>query len=125
MLSPAQRDDFDRRGLLRLPATIPPTEVTAMRQRLWQHLAGTHAIHPDRPETWTVHMPAQFQKLTGTGAFDAMATSQLCAVIDGLLGAARWQRPAHWGRPLVTFPHPGRPGLSPPAAGTSIRRTGS
>lgn len=80
MLSPAQRDDFDRRGLLHLPATIPPTEVTAMRQRLWQHLAGTHAIHPDRPETWTVHMPAQFQKLTGTRAFDAMATSQLCAV---------------------------------------------
>ena len=78
-----------------------------MRQRVWQHLAGTHAIHADRPETWTVHAPAHFQKLTGTGAFDAMATSQLCGVIDGLLGAGRWRRPAHWGRPLVTFPHPG------------------
>jgi hypothetical protein len=78
-----------------------------MRQRLWQHLAGTHAIHPDRPQTWPVHAPAQFQKLTGTGAFDAMATGQLCTVIDGLLGAGRWQPPAHWGRPLVTFPHPG------------------
>jgi hypothetical protein len=43
-----------------------------------------------------VHTPAQFQKLTGTGAFDAMATSQLRAVIDGLLGPGRWQRPAHW-----------------------------
>jgi len=95
MLPSAQRE-FDRRGILRLPATIPPAEVTAMRQRLWQHLAGTHAIHPDRPETSTVHTPAQFQKLTGTGAFDAMATSQLRAVIDGLLGPGRWQRPAHW-----------------------------
>ena len=54
-----------------------------------------------------MHAPAHFQKLTGTGAFDAMATGQLCAVIDGLLGAGRWQRPAHWGRPLVTFPNPG------------------
>jgi ectoine hydroxylase-related dioxygenase (phytanoyl-CoA dioxygenase family) len=107
MLSSAQRDEFDRRGILRLPATIPPTEVTAMRQRLWQHLLGTHGIHPDRPETWTVQWPAQFQKLTGTGAFDAMAASQLCAVIDDLLGPGRWQRPAHWGRPLVTFPRPG------------------
>jgi ectoine hydroxylase-related dioxygenase (phytanoyl-CoA dioxygenase family) len=107
MLSSAQRDEFDRRGILRLPTTIPPAEVTAMRQRLWQHLLDTHAIHPDRPETWTVHMPAHFQKLTGTGAFDAMATGQLCAVVDDLLGAGRWQRPAHWGRPLVTFPHPG------------------
>lgn len=44
-----------------------------MRERLWEHLLGTHAIHPDRPETWTVHMPAQFQKLTRTGAFDAFA----------------------------------------------------
>jgi len=107
MLSSAQRDQFDRRGILRLPATIPPAEVTAMRQRLWQHLLDTHAIHPDRPATWTVHTPAQFQKLTGTGAFDAMATGQLRAVINGLLGPGRWQRPAHWGRPLVTFPAPG------------------
>jgi ectoine hydroxylase-related dioxygenase (phytanoyl-CoA dioxygenase family) len=36
-----------------------------------------------------------------------MATGQLCAVIDDLLGADGWQRPAHWGRPLVTFPRPG------------------
>jgi ectoine hydroxylase-related dioxygenase (phytanoyl-CoA dioxygenase family) len=107
MLSSAQRDEFDLRGILRLPATIPPAEVTAMRQRVWEHLLDTHAIHPDRPETWTVHMPAQFQKLTGTGAFDAMATDQLCAVINDLLGTGRWRRPAHWGRPLVTFPRPG------------------
>jgi hypothetical protein len=78
-----------------------------MRQRVWEHLIDTHAIHPDRPETWTVHTPAHFQKLTGTGAFDAMATDELCSVIDDLLGAGRWQRPTHWGRPLVTFPTPG------------------
>jgi Phytanoyl-CoA dioxygenase (PhyH) len=107
MLSSAQRDEFDRRGILRLPATIPPAEVTAMRQRVWRHLLDKDGIHPDRPETWPADPPAQFQKLTGTGAFDAMATSQLTAAIDGLLGAGRWQRPAHWGRPLVTFPRPG------------------
>ncbi len=107
MLSSAQREEFDRRGILRLPGTIPPAEVTAMRQRVWQHLADKDGIHPGRPETWAAHPPAQFQKLTGTGAFDAMATGQLTAVIDGLLGPGRWQRPAHWGRPLVTFPDPG------------------
>jgi ectoine hydroxylase-related dioxygenase (phytanoyl-CoA dioxygenase family) len=107
MRSAAQREEFDRRGILRLPATIPPAEVAAMRQRVWEHLLDKHAIHPDKPQTWTVELPAQFQKLTGTGAFDAMATDELCAVIDDLLGAGRWQRPAHWGRPLVTFPRPG------------------
>jgi hypothetical protein len=125
MLSSAQRDEFDRRGLLRLPATIPPAEVTAMRQRLWQHLLDTHGMDQDRPETWTVHMPAQFQKLTGTGAFDAMATGRLCAVIDDLLGASGWQRPAHWAGPLVTLPRPGTAWMSPRAAGTSIPRTWS
>ena len=107
MLSSAQRDEFDRRGILRLPVTIPPAEITAMRQRLWQHLADTHGIRPDKPQAWPMDPPAQFQKLTGTGAFDAMATGQLRAMIDGLLGPGRWQRPAHWGRPLVTFPRPG------------------
>jgi hypothetical protein len=119
MLSSAQRGEFDRRGILRLPAMISPAEVTAMRQRLWQHLLDTHAIHPDRPETWTVHSPAQFQKLTGTGAFDAMATGQLRAAIDDLLGAGRWQRPAHWGRPLVTFPHPCGRATATPTASTA------
>ena len=107
MLSSAQRDEFDRRGILRLQATIPPADVTAMRQRVWQHLTDQDGIHPDQPPTWPAHPPAQFQKLTGTGAFDAMATSQLTAAIDGLLGPGQWQQPAHWGRPLVTFPHPG------------------
>jgi len=79
VLSSAQRDEFDRRGILRLPATIPPAEVTAMRQCVWQHLLGKDGIQPDRPETWPADAPAQFQKLTGTGAFDAMATSALGA----------------------------------------------
>jgi hypothetical protein len=61
-----------------------------------EHLLDTYGMAPDRPETWTVHTPAQFQKLTGTGAFDALATGPLCAVIDDLLGPGRWQRPAHW-----------------------------
>jgi len=107
VLSSAQRDEFDRRGLLRLPATIPAAQVAAMRQRVWQHLLDAHAIRPGRPETWTVRLPAQFQKLTATGAFDAMATGRLKAAIDHLLGPGQWKPPAHWGRPLVTFPDSG------------------
>jgi len=78
-----------------------------MRQRVWEHLLDAHAIHPGRPESWTVRLPAHFQKLTATGAFDAMAAGQLPAAVDDLLGPGQWKRPAHWGRPLVTFPDPG------------------
>ncbi len=74
--STPQRDEFDRRGILRLPGTVTARQGHGHRQRLWQHLADTHRIYPDRPETWPVHPPAQFQKLTGTGA---SATADLAA----------------------------------------------
>jgi hypothetical protein len=78
-----------------------------MRQRLWQHLADTHAMHRDQPETWTVHMPAQFQKLTGHWS---LRRDGHRPALRGHRRPARdrsLQRPAYWGRPLVTFPHPG------------------
>ena len=104
MLSPAQRDEFQRRGVLRLPATIPAAATAAMREHLWRYLGQVHGSHPDRPATWTVRAPSHFQKLTATGAFDAMATDEVVAAVDDLLGVGRWHRPSHWGRPLVTFP---------------------
>ena len=104
MVSSAQRDEFQRRGVLRLPATIPAAATATMRRHVWRHLAEVYGIHPDRPDTWTVHTPSHFQKLTGTGAFDAMATDEVVAAVDDLLGVGRWYRPPHWGRPLVTFP---------------------
>jgi len=102
--SPSQRDEFDRRGLLRLPSAVPANDAEKMGNRLWQHLQQTHGALPARPDTWPVLAPAHFQSLTRSGAFDAMAAPPVFAAIDGLLGRKGWRTPERWGRPLVTFP---------------------
>ena len=99
-----QRDEFTRRGLLRLPAAVPSGDADQMRDRLWQHLGQSVGALPGRPETWPVGAPAHFQSLTRSGAFDAMASPPVLAAIDGVLGRQGWQSPERWGRPLVTFP---------------------
>lgn len=107
MVTAAQLDEYTDRGVLRLPGAIPAPRAAAMRDRVWAHLFDRYAIRADRPDTWPERAPAHFQKLTATGAFDAMASDELRTALDGLLGAGRWQPPEHWGRPLVTFPGDG------------------
>jgi hypothetical protein len=105
MLSPGEREEFKRRGVLRLPGAIPGPVVTAMRERIWADLAARHGIARERPGTWTVKRP-RLQALTRSGAFQAVATGTVRAALDDLLGAGQWSPPVAWGRPLVTFPAP-------------------
>jgi hypothetical protein len=119
MLSRYQRDEFERTGLLRLPAAIPPADVDAMRDRFWRFLATAHGIERDRPDTWTVERPRRLQALRRSGAFDQMATAEVCDALDDLLGQAAWRRPRAWGLPLVTFPHP-TAGWTVPATGWHV-----
>jgi ectoine hydroxylase-related dioxygenase (phytanoyl-CoA dioxygenase family) len=104
MLTPAQRSEFDRLGVTRLAAAIAANDVAHMRERLWDTLDKEHGIRSGAPETWTVYQPSGFQSLVRSGAFAPMAGSAVCEALDDLLGPHAWQRPRHWGQPLVTFP---------------------
>jgi hypothetical protein len=106
MLSPGDLAEFERSGLLRLPAAIPDAEVTTMRDRFWEFLSAEHGIAPDRPDTWTIERPRRLQVLRRSGAFNPMATGTVRDALDDLLGAAGWIPPKTWGLPLVTFPAP-------------------
>jgi hypothetical protein len=123
MLSSALRDEFDRRGVLRMPKAIPTVDASGMRNRLWRYLRETYGVAPERPDTWTGGAPAHFQALLRSGAFDAMATPGIRAAVDELLGTGGWRQPEHWGRPLVTFPQPGLPWRLP-AAGWHLDSVG-
>jgi hypothetical protein len=46
-LPPEQRDEFDRRGVMRLPGFYPAADIAPMAERLWADLAA-HNAH-DRP----------------------------------------------------------------------------
>lgn len=107
MLSPSQRETFHGNGLLKLESAVPPAAVATMRDRFWGYLSREHGIEPDRVDTWTVQTPRRLQALKRSGAFNLMASRQVCEALDDLLGVAGWQPPSTWGLPLVTFAAPG------------------
>jgi ectoine hydroxylase-related dioxygenase (phytanoyl-CoA dioxygenase family) len=104
LLTADQRDEFERRGLLRLPEALPPHDAERMRDQVWDHLRQTHGARADRPATWPAGAMAHFQALIRTRAFDALASPAVLEAFDALLGRDGWQAPEQWGRPLVTFP---------------------
>lgn len=119
MLSPDQRETFNRSGLLKIESAVPPVDLATMRDRFWDHLSRKHGIDPDRADTWTVQRPRHLQALKRSGAFNLMATGQVREALDDLLGVAGWQPPSTWGLPLVTFAVPGT-GWTVPSSGWHV-----
>jgi hypothetical protein len=113
VLTADQHDEFRATGLLRLEGAFPRAAAEAMCDRLWEFLAGQHAIHRSQPSTWTVEYPARFQPVTHSGAFRAVGGGPLCAALDALLGA---------GPPGPGTHLPGRPSVAARAVETRRRR---
>jgi len=108
-----QHDEFARKGVLRLPQFYPASGMAAMADRLWADLDRRYGIRRDRRETWSIESPAEFKGLKQSGAFAGLATRSLFDLADALLGSGCWDRPEHWGIPLVTLPTAG-PSLARP-----------
>ena len=106
-LSTEQRRRFDEHGLVRLDGLIARESAEAMADRLWQALTHQHGLQRDNPASWRKERPAQLGPLQKTGAFNAMATPDLRAVVDSLIGPDAWPEPGGWGLPLVCFPTAG------------------
>ena len=103
-----QRLEFDDTGLLRLPSAISEPQVSAMRENLWTELAQKYHFRPDAPEAWCEGPVFGLQHVGRAGGFAGMMSPALCAALDDLFAPDRWERPAQWGTPLVTFPFRGR-----------------
>lgn len=121
MLTDQQTAEFEDYGLLALPRAVPAASALAMRDRLWGFLSAMHGRKKDDPTTWTaIEGRVRRKMLTRTGAFDELG-EHLSEPITDLLGPA-WNRPVHWGLPLVTFPKPDQE-WSIPAAGWHVDST--
>lgn len=103
-LSGDQRRRFDERGMVRLEGAISPCAVEEMAARLWDDLAHRHGAQREHRATWRTERPTAFRALQDTGAFNAMASLQVRAALDDLMGRDRWEEPPVWGQPLVCFP---------------------
>lgn len=103
-LSKAQRTDFEDRGLLKLEGFVPRRTAEGMADLLWKELARGHQIHRRDRSTWTKERPMQFQDFQRSGAYSALATPEVRALADDLLGRGQWVEPPFWGQTLVAFP---------------------
>ena len=107
--TPELKNEFERRGLIKLSRGVDPDAATAMAARLWDELERRFGVKPGEPETWSIVRPTGLGALSKRRAFAAMASPTVVAMIDALLGAGRWTPPKHWGVPLVTFPDRAEP----------------
>ncbi len=103
MLTRDQREEFEQRGLVRLPGAVAVEAVAAMRDRIWAFLSE-RGIDRDRTGTWPSGAPRRLQALRRAGTFAAMGSDAVRAALDDLLGTGGWRPPGKWGLPLVTFP---------------------
>jgi len=109
MLSPEQRGEFERTGILRLPGAIPAHEARAMCDQVWDALTTRHRIDRQDPRAWK-----QAQRINGTHSlpksvtFEQVASAPVCAALDELFGPGNWQRPQRWGSLLLSFPEADR-----------------
>jgi hypothetical protein len=102
MLTHIQREEFETTGTLRLTGAFGVRAAQQMTTRIWEVLERMHGVRRDDAHSWNIPQPTGFQSLTRAGVFDAIASAALCEDVDQLLDA--WDRPKHWGAPLVTFP---------------------
>jgi hypothetical protein len=90
VLTPDLLDEYQRQGVVRLPAAVALRDVEAMAATLRRKIEA-------RPKPG----PRPSQLSSRTGEFAAMANPTVRAVLNELLG--EWEEPPHWGLPLVSF----------------------
>jgi ectoine hydroxylase-related dioxygenase (phytanoyl-CoA dioxygenase family) len=102
VLSPDQRDEFERTGLLQLSGVIPVAEANAMADRIWSFLSRQSEVDRHDPATWSTTRPTGFQPVSRAGELDGVRSAVVRAAVHDLIGTSE----VHWERPrvLMTFP---------------------
>lgn|GEM_PF-535518 len=104
-MSPEQRAEFERSGVLRLPGAVRPAVAAEMCERIWDEISQ-RGIKPDERQGQI--FPSKTKNATKSQTFNEFWGETVRAAIDSILGAGRWQVPAHSGQLLaISFPASG------------------
>lgn len=79
-----------------------------MESRVWRWLERKYGARREDPASWAAAAVYGMQGMKREAVFDAIGSDTLCAALDELVGAGRWERPRDWGSFLVNFPSAGR-----------------
>lgn len=97
-------DEFERTGIVRVRSAIPAAEIKSMAAEVWDNLERRYPFRRNQPETWTRQRVNGLHALDACVTFEQIGNSKVCQILDELLGAGNWQRPARWGSLLMAFP---------------------
>jgi hypothetical protein len=107
VLTEAQRADFERDGIMRLPGAFSAEEAARMRDVVWAELQRRYGIDRDDPRSWDRHPPSGLKTAKKHAAFAPTLGAATTAALDELFGPGGWRRPKHFGQVLVTMPNAG------------------
>ena len=106
MLTRAQREEFEARGLLWLRGAVDPRAVAELRARVMQHLAAKRAVPESPPSDHRVNASV-FAPVVRKLDFAKTWGESVVGLIDDLVGAGAWQAPRWAGQLLMmTWPNP-------------------
>ena len=104
MLTPEQRSEIARQGIVRLPGAFAGSTARAMADRVWSYLEEHRGILRDGT-SWNVPGPwVGLKTLKDEELFQTLHSPVLTRALNDLLGEGNWKKPRHWGGFLVTFP---------------------
>jgi hypothetical protein len=109
MITPEQREEFARVGILRLPGAIAPADAEAMRNCVWSALQKRYFVRSDAPETWRALRITGTHDLPKSVSFAQVGSPAVREALDDLVGRGNWEAPERWGSLLVTFPESREP----------------
>ena len=106
-LTGSDLERFERDGYLVVRRAFARADGLAMEREWWRELAEAHGIRRDDPGSWR-QLAGDLKAAKRDRLQARILTSRVRGVLDDLLGPGAWPTPRDWGRPLVTFPEPGR-----------------
>jgi len=108
MLSPAQREEFEMRGVVRLPEAVEPRAACAFAERIRAFVAEKK-LAPSGIGQWLAVRASSTAPLAKACRFADLWGPTVLAALDDLLGPGRWEIPEHAGQVLaLTWPQPGQ-----------------
>lgn len=104
MITPEQRDEFERVGIVRLPGAIASRDAVEMCNCVWSALQKRYHARRNAPDTWNAQRITGTHDLPKSATFAQVGSPAIREALDVLLGRGNWEPPERWGSLLVTFP---------------------
>jgi hypothetical protein len=109
MLTPEQREEFDRSGIARLPGAVAQEVVHEMSANVWDTVERRSEVRRNDSSTWKAQRMIGFKDLPESLNFHRIATPAVCEALDSLFGTRKWERPERRFSMLVALPESDKP----------------